>query len=71
MRKELGLYVGRSICRKSRDMVLNGIIGDHVLEFSKILDYRDEILRFNPCITYVVKLSEETVESGKKMFVCF
>ncbi|XP_009630971.1 uncharacterized protein LOC107778523 [Nicotiana tabacum] len=71
VRKELGLYVGRSICRKARNKVLNDIMGDHVLEYSRILDYRDEMLRSNPSSTCVVKLSEETFEGGKKIFVGF
>ncbi|XP_075101783.1 uncharacterized protein LOC142177214 [Nicotiana tabacum] len=46
-------------------------MGDHVLDYSRILDYRDEMLRSNPGITCVFKLSEEIFEGGKKIFVGF
>ncbi|KAG5617470.1 hypothetical protein H5410_017294 [Solanum commersonii] len=34
------------------------IMGDHIVEFGKILDYKDELLRTNPGSTCVVKLGE-------------
>ncbi|KAH0657165.1 hypothetical protein KY285_032047 [Solanum tuberosum] len=37
-------------------------MGDHVEEFKRILDYRDELLKTNPGSTCVVRLSEETFE---------
>ncbi|XP_015170490.1 uncharacterized protein [Solanum tuberosum] len=50
-------------------------MGDYVLEFGRILDYKDELLRTNPGSTCVVKLHEETFEKGRKMFqgfyICF
>ncbi|XP_075080265.1 uncharacterized protein LOC142165791 [Nicotiana tabacum] len=49
-------------------------MGYHILEFGRILDYRDELLRTNPESTCVVKLGEAN-ESGKAVFqsfyVCF
>ncbi|KAH0758271.1 hypothetical protein KY290_021764 [Solanum tuberosum] len=46
-------------------------MGDHVEEFKRILDYRDELLKTNPGSTCVVRLSEETFEGGRKMFQSF
>ncbi|KAH0694728.1 hypothetical protein KY285_021825 [Solanum tuberosum] len=50
-------------------------MGDYVLEFGRILDYKDELLRTNLGSTCVVKLHEETFENGRKMFqgfyICF
>ncbi|WMV23014.1 hypothetical protein MTR67_016399 [Solanum verrucosum] len=50
-------------------------MGDYVLEFGRILDYKDELLRTNPGSTCVVKLYKGTFENGKKMFqgfyICF
>ncbi|XP_060178275.1 uncharacterized protein LOC132608233 [Lycium barbarum] len=61
IKKELDLYVGKTVCRRARNKVLAELRGDHVLEFGRILDYRDELLRSNP--------------GGKKMFrgfyICF
>ncbi|WMV23034.1 hypothetical protein MTR67_016419 [Solanum verrucosum] len=50
-------------------------MGDYVLEFGRILNYKDELLRTNPGSTCVVKLHEGTFKNGKKMFqgfyICF
>uniref|UniRef100_A0A1S3ZQM4 Transposase MuDR plant domain-containing protein n=1 Tax=Nicotiana tabacum TaxID=4097 RepID=A0A1S3ZQM4_TOBAC len=62
IRKKLGLYVGRTVCRRAKNIMLNEIMGDHKLEYGRILDYRDWLLRSNPGSTYIVKLSEETFE---------
>ncbi|KAH0639585.1 hypothetical protein KY285_036171 [Solanum tuberosum] len=71
VKKELNVYVGRTVARKARNIVLKQIMGDHVEEFKRILDYRDELLKTNPGSTCVVRLSEETFESGRKMFQSF
>ncbi|XP_070041548.1 uncharacterized protein [Nicotiana tomentosiformis] len=71
IRKKLGLYVGRTVYRRVRNIVLNEIMDDHKLEYGRILDYSDEFLRSNPGSTCVVKLSDETFEGRKKMFVGF
>ncbi|KAH0693475.1 hypothetical protein KY285_020572 [Solanum tuberosum] len=71
VRKELNVYVGRIVARKARNIVLKQIIGDHVEEFKRILDYRDELLKTNPGSTCVVRLSEETFEGDRKMFQSF
>ncbi|KAF3670586.1 putative transcription factor-like [Capsicum annuum] len=51
------------------------IMGDHVEEFKRIFDYRDELLKTNPSNTCIVRLSEETFEGGRKQFqslyICF
>ena len=63
------------MCRRARNKVLQELMGDYVLEFGRILDYKDELLRTNPGSTCVVKLHEETFENGRKMFqgfyICF
>ncbi|XP_070015766.1 uncharacterized protein [Nicotiana sylvestris] len=64
IRKKLGLYVGRTVCRRAKNIMLNEIMGDHKLEYGRIFDYRDELRRSNPGSTCVVKLSEETFEGG-------
>ncbi|XP_070042533.1 uncharacterized protein [Nicotiana tomentosiformis] len=43
----------------------------HNIRVIKILDYKDEFLRSNPGSTYIVKLSDETFEGGKKIFLGF
>ncbi|XP_055835098.1 uncharacterized protein LOC129903570 [Solanum dulcamara] len=42
-------------------------MGDHIVEYGKIFDYKDEILRSNPSSTCVVKVGEEDV-IGQKIF---
>ncbi|WMV26536.1 hypothetical protein MTR67_019921 [Solanum verrucosum] len=71
VKKELNVYVGRIVARKARNIVLKQIMGDHVEEFKRILDYRDELLKTNPGSTCVVRLSEETFEGDRKMFQSF
>ncbi|KAM3338250.1 hypothetical protein P3S68_031467 [Capsicum galapagoense] len=66
VKKELEIYIGRTVAKKARNIVLQQIMGDHVEEFRRILDYKDELLKTNPGSTYVVRLSEETFEDGKK-----
>ncbi|KAH0761773.1 hypothetical protein KY290_017846 [Solanum tuberosum] len=71
VKKELNVYVGRTVARKARNIVLKQIMGDNVEEFKRILDYRDELLKTNPGSTCVVRLTEETFEGGRKMFQSF
>ncbi|XP_060190384.1 uncharacterized protein LOC132619515 [Lycium barbarum] len=75
VKKELEVYIGRTMARKARSIVLQQIMGDNVEEFKRILNYRDELLRTNPGSTCVVRLSEETFEGGVKRFqsiyICF
>ncbi|XP_060190774.1 uncharacterized protein LOC132620073 [Lycium barbarum] len=71
VRKELEVYIGRTLSRKARSIVLQQIMGDNVEEFKRILDYRDELLRTNPGSTCVVRLSKETFEGGIKRFQSF
>ncbi|KAG5595306.1 hypothetical protein H5410_036538 [Solanum commersonii] len=71
VKKELNVYVGRTVARKARNIVLKQIMGDHVEEFKRILDYRDELLKTNQGSICVVRLSEETFEGGRKMFQSF
>ncbi|XP_060183285.1 uncharacterized protein LOC132613276 [Lycium barbarum] len=71
VRKELEVYIGRTVARKARSIVLQQIMGDNVEEFKRILDYRDELLRTNPGSTCVVRLSEEIFEGGVKRFQSF
>ncbi|XP_060217142.1 uncharacterized protein LOC132644569 [Lycium barbarum] len=71
VRKELEVYIGRTVARKARSIVLKQIMGDNVEEFKRILDYRVELLRTNPGSTCVVRLSEENFEGGVKRFQSF
>ncbi|XP_070047328.1 uncharacterized protein [Nicotiana tomentosiformis] len=74
IRKELGIHVGKTTVRRARAKVLTEIMGDHIAEFQRIYDYRDEVLRTNPGSTCMVKV-EERDANGKLVFqsfyVCF
>ena len=50
--------------------MLKDIMGDHIVEFGKILDYKDELLRTNPGSTCVVKLGEPDA-LGRPIFQSF
>ena len=44
VRKELNVHVGKAVCLKTRKIILKKIMGDHVTEFNRILDYKDMLL---------------------------
>ncbi|KAF3648013.1 putative methyltransferase PMT21 [Capsicum annuum] len=48
VKKELKVYIWRTVAIKARNIVLQQIMGDHVEEFKRILNYRDELLKINP-----------------------
>ncbi|XP_016465504.1 uncharacterized protein LOC107788341 [Nicotiana tabacum] len=73
VRKKLGLYVGKTVCLKAKKLVLKEIMGDHVAEFGRILDYRDMLLKTNHGSTCAVKLTD--TDDGQKQlssfYICF
>ncbi|KAH0685692.1 hypothetical protein KY290_017212 [Solanum tuberosum] len=70
IRKKYNVHVGKTTTRRARAKILNEIMGDHVKEFGRILDYKDELLRSNPGSTCVVKIGEAN-ESGREVFEAF
>ncbi|XP_069144081.1 uncharacterized protein [Solanum lycopersicum] len=70
IRKKYNVHVGKTTTRRERAKILNKLVGDHVNEFGRILDYKDELLRSNPGSTCVVKLGEAN-ESGRSVFEAF
>ncbi|KAF3626115.1 hypothetical protein FXO37_30506 [Capsicum annuum] len=50
--------------------VLQEIMGDHIVEYGRIFNYRNEILRTNPGSTCVVKVGDAD-ETGKLIFQSF
>ncbi|XP_075097804.1 uncharacterized protein LOC142175131 [Nicotiana tabacum] len=67
IRKKFKVHVGKNTARRARAKVLQQIMSDHKVEFGRILDYMDELLRINPGSTYVVKLGEPN-ELGRLVF---
>ncbi|KAG5598442.1 hypothetical protein H5410_029812 [Solanum commersonii] len=70
IRKKFKIYVGKTTVRRARAKVLKDIMGDHIVKFGKILDYKDELLRTNPGSTCVVKLGEPDA-LGRPIFQSF
>ncbi|KAH0673933.1 hypothetical protein KY284_025020 [Solanum tuberosum] len=70
IRKKFKIHVGKTTVRRARAKVLKDIMGDHIVEFGKILDYKDELLRTNPGNTCVVKLGEPDA-LGRPIFQSF
>ncbi|WMV49366.1 hypothetical protein MTR67_042751 [Solanum verrucosum] len=56
--------------RRARAKVLKDIMGDHIVEFGRILDYKDKLLRINPGTTCIVRLDEPDA-LGKPVFKSF
>ena len=70
VRKKFKVHVGKTTARRARAKVLKEIMGDHVLEFGRILDYKDELLRTNPGSSCVVKLGDAN-DLGQPVFEAF
>ena len=60
--------------RRARSKVVKDILGDHVVGFGRILDYKDELLSTNQGSNCVVKVCEPNAE-GKSIcqsfHICF
>ncbi|XP_059287011.1 uncharacterized protein LOC132040395 [Lycium ferocissimum] len=70
IRKKFNVHVGKTTVRRARAKFLKEIMGDHIVEFGRILDYKDELLRTNPGSTCVVKLGEPDA-AGQPVFQSF
>ncbi|KAF3648690.1 putative ADP-ribosylation factor GTPase-activating protein AGD14-like [Capsicum annuum] len=66
IRKKFKLHIGKTTVRRAITKVLKDIMGDHVVEFGRILDYKDEPLRTNLGTSCVVKLGEANEEVVEK-----
>ncbi|XP_059301891.1 uncharacterized protein LOC132053805 [Lycium ferocissimum] len=74
VRDQLGLYVGRTICHRAKQIVLNKFMGDWKEEFARICDYAEQIILSNPGNTCIVKTDRESqpgVNLFKYFYVCF
>ncbi|KAM3382120.1 hypothetical protein P3S68_007693 [Capsicum galapagoense] len=66
IRKNFKLYVGKTTERITRAKVLKDIMGDHIVEFGRILNYKDKLLRTNQGTSCVVKLGEDDAADKPK-----
>ena len=71
VRKEFNVHVGKAVFIKTRNITLKEIMGDHVTEFTRILEYRDMLLQPNIGRTCVVKLKDSESGNGMKQFTLF
>ena len=71
IRKKFKLHIGKiNIVSRASAKVLKDIIGDHVVEFERILKYKDELLRTNTETSCVLKVGEPDAK-GKSIFLSF
>ncbi|XP_047268205.1 uncharacterized protein LOC124898617 [Capsicum annuum] len=70
IRKKFKLHVSKTTTRRERARILNEIMDDHILEYGRILDYKDELLRSNSGSTCVVKPGESN-KLGRPLFETF
>ena len=63
IRQKFKLHVGKTTVRRARAKVVKDIMGDHVVEFGRILDYNDDLLRTNPGSSCVVKVCVPDAEA--------
>ena len=60
--------------KRARAKVVKDILGDHVVEFGRILDYKDELLSTNQGSNCVAKVGEPDVEGRlifQSFYICF
>ncbi|XP_049389240.1 uncharacterized protein LOC125853564 [Solanum stenotomum] len=72
--KKFKLYVGKITVRRARAKMLKDIMVDHVVEFGRILDYKNEVLRTNLGTNCVVKVGEPDAEDKtifQSFYICF
>jgi len=61
-RKELNVFVGKTICRREKNKLLSRAVRDYRVEFAKLHDYVDEVKRLNLGATYFSKVKR--LENG-------
>ncbi|XP_059306282.1 uncharacterized protein LOC132057682 [Lycium ferocissimum] len=74
VRDQLGLYIGRTICHRAKQIVLNKFMGNWREEFARLCDYAEQIILSNPGNTCIVKTDRESqpgVNLFKYFYVCF
>lgn len=68
------MHIGKTTTMRARVRILNEIIGDHIIEFDRILDYKNEVLNSNRGSTCVVKLGEAnklSIPIFESFYICF
>lgn len=70
VREVLGLYVGKNICYRAKQIVMRENMGDWKLEFVRLCDYADMIKTTNPGSSCWIKIDKET-EPRKNLLVYF
>ncbi|MCD9645263.1 hypothetical protein HAX54_034089 [Datura stramonium] len=70
LRDKLGLYVGRTICHRAKQIAMKDYMGDWSLKFARLCDYADQIKETNPGSSCWVRTDRES-EPGKYLFVYF
>ncbi|XP_065876667.1 uncharacterized protein [Euphorbia lathyris] len=74
VKTKLEIYVGRTACRKAKNKILEELMGDYKIEFARLYDYRDEILRSNPGSTCVVHVDTKGIPPTlifRGIYMCF
>ncbi|KAF3667602.1 putative (+)-neomenthol dehydrogenase-like [Capsicum annuum] len=61
LRKDYGLYVSKTTCRKAKIKIMNEHFGDFVEEFSRLYDYVEQLRTTNPGTTVFISTSKNAV----------
>ncbi|XP_065866018.1 uncharacterized protein [Euphorbia lathyris] len=74
VKTKLEIYAGKTSCRKAKNNIIGELMGDYRLEFARLYDYRDEILRSNPGSTCVVHVDSKGIPPTlifRGFYMCF
>ncbi|WCJ29278.1 hypothetical protein M5689_010923 [Euphorbia peplus] len=68
VKNKLKVYVGKIICSRAKFRVMQKFMGDYKAEFSRLYDYRDELLRSNHGSTCVIltDYKDELIQSNPR-----
>ncbi|KAF3646571.1 putative protein NLP7-like [Capsicum annuum] len=69
VREVLGLYVGKTIYYRAKQIVMRENMGDWKLEFARLCDYADMIKRTNPESSCWIKIDKETDQERTSLFI--
>ncbi|PHT79889.1 hypothetical protein T459_17941 [Capsicum annuum] len=68
LRKDYGLYVSKTTCRKENIRIMNGHFGDFVEEFARLYDYAEQLRTTNPGTTISIRIFKSVI-LGKEVFM--
>ncbi|KAM3305578.1 hypothetical protein P3S67_012444 [Capsicum chacoense] len=61
LRKDYGLYVSKTTCRKAKIRIMNEHFDDFIEEFARLYDYAEKLRATNPGTTVSIRTSKNAI----------